>query len=217
MSKTLVDILVSYNKAAFLYDSMNLVYFFGRDKKYRSMVVDKLNIKPGHLVLVPCCGTGVDFSFLLEKINNKGTLIGVDISSEMLLQTKKRIKKGKVDLVLSEVGCLPFRDEIFDAVSISFCFKITPTFKDAIKELSRVLKPEGRIGVLTNHKPSGFLRLYGTIVTKTIGRMAKINFDVNIKEHLSRHFTILEDKKIHGGLVHLLVGEKKEKELVLAS
>jgi len=211
MSKTTKDVLNSYNKTAFLYDLMNLVYFFRKDREYRSLLADKLDLKPEHLVLVPCCGTGVDFRYLLEKVKKRGTLVGVDISSEMIRQTKKKMTNGSVDLVRSDIAYMPFRDETLDAVSIAFCLKITPTFKKAIEEIFRVLKPDGKIGVLANHKPTGFLSLPRTILTKVIGEMAKIDFEINLKGHLSKLFTMVEDRKMHGGLVRLLVGEKRQK------
>lgn len=208
MPKTVNEVAVTYDKTAPFYDFMNQIYFFGRDKRFRSMLAERLAIKPGDVVLDLCCGTGINFPFLLQKIKIRGILLGVDLSSEMLKQAKKNIESKMVNLVRLDAAHLAFRDKTFDAIFVSFCLKITPTYKKAIEEAARVLKPKGRIGVLGNRKPSGPLRLPGIILTKVLSVMAKIDFEISLKEHLSKRFTIIEDKEMHGGLVRFLVGEK---------
>mgnify|MGYP001109019617 FL=1 len=99
MAKTIREIVVAYNEAAPLYDLMNRVYFFGRDKQFRSMLVERLILKPGDAVLDLCCGTGLDFPFLLQKIKVRGRLLGVDLSFEMLQQAKKKIGSEGVSFV----------------------------------------------------------------------------------------------------------------------
>ncbi len=159
MPKAIREVVVAYNKAAPLYDLMNQVYFFGMDKRFRSMLAERLILKPGNVVLDLCCGTGLDFPFLLQRIKIQGTLMGVDLSSEMLQQAKKKIGSEGVNFVRSDAAHLAFRDKTFDAILVSFCLEITPSYEKAIEEAARVLKPAGRIGVLGNHEPSGPLRL----------------------------------------------------------
>ena len=208
MPKTIREVVVAYNKAARLYDLMNLLYFFGRDKRFRSMLVEKLAVDADDTVLNLCCGTGLDLPFLLQKIKIEGTLMGVDLSSEMLQRAKKKIGSERVNLVKSDAAHLAFRDKTFDAVLASFCLEITSSYEKAIEEAARVLKPHGRIGILANNKPSGGLWLLGVIVTKVVGAMAKIDFEVDLTEHLSKKFVIAEERKMYGGLVRFLVGEK---------
>ena len=209
MLKTIREVVAAYNKSAPLYDLMNQVYFFGRDKRFRSTLAERLILKPGDAVLDLCCGTGLDFPFLLKKIKIQGTLLGVDLSSEMLQQAKKKVGSEGVNLVRSDAAHLAFRDKTFDAIIVSFCLKITPAYEKTIEEAARVLKPAGRIGILANKKPSGPLRLPGIILTKVLSAMAKIDFEINLKEHLSKKFMIIEDRKMHGDLVRFLVGENK--------
>lgn len=208
MPKTLREILISYNKAANLYDLMNRIYFFGRDELYRSILAERVIQRPEDITLVPCCGTGIDFPVLYQKTKKQGTIIGVDLSPEMLSRAKEKISDGRVDLVRSDVTNLPFRNEAFDAIFANFCLKVTPVSEKAIEELARVINPSGRIGVLANHKPEGFLRLLGIIITKIIGAMVKVDFGINIRKHLSKGFVIVEDRRMYGGLVQLLVGTK---------
>lgn len=172
------------------------------------MLAERLFLKSGDAVLDLCCGTGLAFPVLLQKIKTQGTLLGVDVSSEMLQQAKKKTRSEEVNLVRSDAAHLAFTNNTFDAIFVSFCLKITPAYEKTIEEAARVVKPAGRIGVLANHKPYGLLWLLGIILTKILSAMAKIDFEINLKEYLSKKFIIIEDRKMYGGLVQLLVGEK---------
>ena len=205
------DIVATYDKAATSYNLMNRLYFMGRDRKYRSMLVDRLDLKPEHFVLNLCCGTGLDFPFLFEQAKTTGKLVGVDISSRILRQARKRDPNKDVELVRSDAAHLAFPDEAFDAVLVSFCLKVTPDYKKAVDEAVRLLKCGGRIGVLANHKPSGPLQLVGPMITSILSAMARIDFEIRLREFFSRKTTLVEDRKLHGGLVQLLVGEKSGK------
>lgn len=208
MPKTIREVVVAYKKAAPLYDLMNRVYFFGRDKRFRSMLVERLKLNPDDAVLDLCCGTDLDFPFLLKKIKIRGTLFGVDLSSNMLQQAKGKIGSEGVNLVRSDAAHLPFRDENFDAILVSSCLKITPAYEKTIEEAARFLKLAGRMGILANNKPSRSLWLPGIILTKVLSAMAKIEFEINLKGHLSKKFIIIEDRRMHGDLVRFLMGEK---------
>jgi demethylmenaquinone methyltransferase/2-methoxy-6-polyprenyl-1,4-benzoquinol methylase len=199
------EIIASYDRSAFLYDVMNRLYFFGKDKIYRSMVIDKLNLKPDSQVLDLCCGTGINFQYLNQKVEDQGIIIGLDVSTRMLQQAKEKKQTMLFDLVRADIGYLPFRSEIFDAITADFCLMITPTYDRGIKEAIRVLKSKKRIGILANNKPRDFI---GSIITRIIGAMSKINFNIDLETRLSKDFSIIEDIKLHRNLVQLFVGVK---------
>ena len=207
------DVAAAYDKAARSYNLMNRLYFMGRDRRYRSMLVDRLDLKPEHVVLNLCCGTGLDFPFLLEQTKTTGKLVGADISSKMLRQARRKDPNKDVELVRSDAAHLPFPDRTFNAVLVSFCLKVTPEYKKAVEEAVRLLKYGGRIGVLANHKPSGPLQLVGPMITSILSAMANIDFEIKLREFFSRKTAIVEDRKLHGGLVQLLVGEKSSKAI----
>lgn len=74
--KTIREVVHAYKKAARLYDLMNLLYFFGRDKRFASMLVEKLTPDVNDTALNLCCGTGLDFPFLLKKTKKQGNAAG---------------------------------------------------------------------------------------------------------------------------------------------
>jgi ubiquinone/menaquinone biosynthesis C-methylase UbiE len=212
MSKTNRDVLNSYEKASPWHNLMNQIYFLGADKLYRSELVESLNLESNHILLNLCCGTGIDFPYLLKAMKSQGILVGVDISSGMLHQVRRRIRHEGIHLVRADMSRLPFRETVFDAILVSFCFKISPSYEKAIDEVAKVLKPAGRIGVLGNHKPSGLLKLPGSILTKVLSMISKVDFEIDLRDHLSRNFAIIEDRKMHWGLVQSLIGEKTKKD-----
>jgi demethylmenaquinone methyltransferase/2-methoxy-6-polyprenyl-1,4-benzoquinol methylase len=204
MDKRIQDVNETYDQLAPLYDFINRLYFLGKDEKLRSWIVKNLNLKINSHVLNLCSGTGLDIPFLLHKLNQE-SITGVDLSIQMLQQTKNKQQTRMINLVRADIAHLPFRNKAFDAIMVSFCLKITPTYKTAIEETSRVLKNTGRIGVLSNHKPKGNI---GMMLIKFLSRLAKINFEIDIEHLLSNEFTIIKKKIMHGNLVLLLVGEK---------
>lgn len=203
-------ILDSYNKAARSYDLLNRIYFLRKDNKYRSLITEKIVDRPKDNILVLCCGTGLDFAALLDKNEEQGTFVGVDISSEMLKQAKKK-SYNRVSLVRADAEHLPFRKRIFDSILVSFCLKITPSVGEVIEEASSMLKPNGKLGILANNKPKGFWRIYSTIIVKLVGKMAKIDYKLDIRKYLSKSFKIIEDKKLYWSLVRFVIAKKKQK------
>jgi len=206
MQKSFRKVLATYDNFAAFYDLMNGLYFFGRDKRFRSILVKKANLKTGDTVLDLCCGTGLNFPFILEKIGIQGTLVGVDVSSKMLRHSIERRLNGNVCLIRSDSAHLPLRNKSQDIILASFCLRITPTLDNVLDEIVRVLKSDGRLGVLANSSPTGTLKILGNMVTKLISLVNKVNFKINLNDYLFRKFKILEVKKMHSGLVELLVG-----------
>jgi demethylmenaquinone methyltransferase/2-methoxy-6-polyprenyl-1,4-benzoquinol methylase len=209
MKKTLRKVLAKYDNSAPFYDLMNSLYFFGKDKRFRSILIKKSNPKPGDIVLDLCCGTGLDFPFLLKRIGMHGTLLGVDGSSEMLRQLKKKRLGGNLNLIRSDAAHIPLRDKILNVILVSFCLRITPELDTVLEEVTRVLKSDGRLAVLANSKPTGILRILGIVVTRLISLRCKVNFEIDLNEYISRRFRILEDRKMLGGLVQLLIGKTR--------
>ena len=107
MKKTLRKVLTYYDNSAHFNDLMNKIYFFGRDKRFRSTLVKKANLAPDDIVLDLCCGTGLGFPFILEKIGRQGMLLGIDASSKMLQQSKEKRFRGNVNLIRSDATHLP--------------------------------------------------------------------------------------------------------------
>lgn len=115
-----------------------------------SWTVSLLDIQPESRVLEIGFGPGVSTQFASEKAS-KGFVAGIDHSKIMVRTARKRnapaIKAGRMDLKQGDVSSLPYPDESFDtAFSLhSIYFWENPV--DCIKEMRRVLKPEGLLAI----------------------------------------------------------------------
>lgn len=162
-----------FSKIPKSYDFINQVLTFGFDNYWRKRTA-KIGLKlPGNFYLDVCTGTGKQAFFLNKYKKNK--VCGVDFCFPML----KKAKKGQnFNVFLAEARALPFKDETFDILTISFATRNLNTTKDALldsfKEFKRVLKKGGHFLNLETTQPpffilKGILHLYSKIFIKPIG------------------------------------------------
>ena len=155
----------SYDKMSRFYD-----YFAGIfEKKYRDMALRQLCVDKGELVLEAGFGTGHCLNRIAELVGKTGKVYGIDISSGMLDVTKKRLEKAglldRVELTCGDAMKMPYENTKFDAAFMSFALELfdTPEIPKVLNEIRRVLKPRGRIGIVSMSKENGkskLLRLY---------------------------------------------------------
>jgi phosphatidylethanolamine/phosphatidyl-N-methylethanolamine N-methyltransferase len=92
-------------------------------------------------------GTGLSL-----KHYNDCEIIGIDLSYEMLKKAQKFNRKCKKNLELFQMDAcnLGFKDSSFDLVLCAFVLSTIPNFEDALKEIWRITKPDGRV-IVVNH------------------------------------------------------------------
>ncbi|MBM4128800.1 MAG: bifunctional demethylmenaquinone methyltransferase/2-methoxy-6-polyprenyl-1,4-benzoquinol methylase UbiE [Nitrospira sp.] len=133
------------------YDLLNHVLSFNRDKSWRKTLVDQAESHKVERVLDVCTGT-CDLAMEFARRVPDVSVIGSDISDEMLRIGYWKIKKaglnGRIKLQQSDLFYLPFKDNIFDAVSIGFGFRNLHDFRAGIREMVRVLKEGGLLLIL---------------------------------------------------------------------
>ena len=145
------------NTARASYNRMSKVYAFLSDESEQRFVSDAiegmLEPQPGESVLEPGFGTGQVLVALAELVGDTGRVAGIDISDGMLEQTRKRVTEqglaDRVDLQLGSATELPYADDTFDAVFMSFTLELFPDdqIPVVLAECRRVLKPSGRLCV----------------------------------------------------------------------
>ena len=127
------------------YDLLNHVLSLYLDKGWRKSLVDQAHSVHLIKVLDVCTGTG-DLALEFVKRYPAAKVIGIDISNQMLKIGNEKIKEaslnGRITLLQSDLFHLPFKDEVFDAVSIGFGFRNLHSFTGGIKEMVRVLKQD---------------------------------------------------------------------------
>ena len=138
------------------YDGLNRVISFGIDIKWRKKVVEIVNKQQPDTILDIATGTG-DLAINLAE-TNATKIIGLDISSGMLDIGKQKIKKkaldSKIEMVLGDSENMPFEDNAFDAITVAFGVRNFETLENGLKEIYRVLKPNGTFVILETSIPT---------------------------------------------------------------
>lgn len=138
------------------YDLLNHLLSGNIDRRWRRKVVRKLvsRLSANQYVLDVACGTG-DLSIEFFE-QSKAKVIGLDFCRPMLELAKA--KTTNVHFIEGDALRLPFVDETFDAVTIGFGLRNLASVEDGLRELRRVLKPDGWAGVLEFSQPARGLR-----------------------------------------------------------
>ena len=122
------------------YDITNTILSFGQDRMWRRRVRERLALKPGEKVLDLAAGSAVS----TEELAKSGAwCVACDFSQGMLAAGAHR----DVPKVVGDGMNLPFADETFDAVTISFGLRNIQDTGQALREMARVTKPGGRLTI----------------------------------------------------------------------
>ncbi len=153
----------SYTKLSNIYDIIADPF----ERKYKLIGIDMLDVKENERALEIGFGTGENLIRLAEKVGNSGTVHGIDISIGMYDKATSKIRhrslEERITLTLGDAAVLPYDDNSFHIVFMSFVLELFPTdeIPVVLAECLRVLKPSGRLGVVSLKKKDRFMvRLY---------------------------------------------------------
>jgi demethylmenaquinone methyltransferase/2-methoxy-6-polyprenyl-1,4-benzoquinol methylase len=129
------------------YDQVGAVMSFGQDPRWRRALVDAVDPRPGQQILDVATGTGMVALALAGRADCEVT--GLDQSPDMLDVARQRLNgHPAITLVQGEAEHLPFPDVTFDALSFTYLLRYVDDPAATMRELARVVKPGGRIGML---------------------------------------------------------------------
>ena len=137
------------------YDVLNHVLSLNQDKGWRTFAVEKAGVRAGDTVLDVCCGTA-DLSLeLSKKVGPKGRAIGTDFCEEMVVLGREKANgmDDPVRLGVADTLKLPFRDDLFRAVTVGFGIRNVADLRAGIREMARVTAPGGKIAILEFTQP----------------------------------------------------------------
>ena len=161
------------------YDFLNHFLSFGIDHYWRRKTISILKNESPQLILDVATGTG-DLAFSAHKRLKPKKIIGLDISKGMLEVGRVKIKRknlvDSLDFIYGDSENIPFEDNYFDAVMVSFGVRNFEDLNAGLKEIHRVLKPSGRLLVLEFSKPKKFpvkqsYYLYSNFILPFFGKL----------------------------------------------
>ena len=152
------QIAAMFNGISSKYDFLNHFLSFGIDILWRKRAIQTLKKNQPKLILDIATGTG---DFAIEALSLKPRkIIGIDISEGMLSVGRKKLIKrnltNKIELLTGDSEALPFEDNLFDAIIVSFGVRNFENLEKGLSDMLRVLKPGGKLVILEFSKPKSF-------------------------------------------------------------
>jgi demethylmenaquinone methyltransferase / 2-methoxy-6-polyprenyl-1,4-benzoquinol methylase len=176
-----------FTRIAPRYDFLNHLLSFGLDHVWRWRTARRFReilARPEARVLDICCGTG-DLAFALEHVRANAMrssgktgppVVGSDFVEPMLVRAREKASaaEASVKFAAADALRLPFADASFDLVTTAFGFRNLASYEDGLREIARVLRPGGEVGILEFSEPttgamSGIFRFYFRRVLPRIG------------------------------------------------
>lgn len=150
------------------YDLTNTVLSMGQDRYWRRATRSALAIGPGQKVLDLAAGTAVS---TVELERSGAWCVAADFSVGMLAAGAAR----DVPKVAGDATRLPFGDDVFDAVTISFGLRNVVDTQAGLREMARVTRPGGRLVVCEFSTPTNalFATVYKEYLMRALPRVAR--------------------------------------------
>jgi demethylmenaquinone methyltransferase/2-methoxy-6-polyprenyl-1,4-benzoquinol methylase len=145
------------------------------EKSLRKRSIELLNLQKGEKALEIGFGVGTALIEMASEVGENGMIFGIDFTPEMVKITKKKLASNHISNVKVEEGDarkLPYKENSFDAVYIASTLELfdTPDIPIVLSEIRRVLKPSGRLCVVSipkkNRENSLVVKVYEWIHRK---------------------------------------------------
>ncbi len=168
-----------FTKVSENYDLMNDLMSLGMHRIWKNIFVDSANIKEDQIILDLAAGTGDIAKKIAQKVSDK-TIYICDQNNQMVEKAKERsLNEGfynKCNFDVSSAEKLPYKDDFFDQVFISFGFRNFSDKEKVLKEIRRVLKVGGTFQILEFSKTEGdiFSRIYDAYNFNIIPKLGEL-------------------------------------------
>jgi demethylmenaquinone methyltransferase / 2-methoxy-6-polyprenyl-1,4-benzoquinol methylase len=173
------DVEKMFDRIAGPYDTMNHLMTAGLDRRWRELAAESTGLGNGATALDACCGTGDLTLALARRVGRGGQVTGLDFSGEMLERARRKPREAdaaEITWVQGDATAMPFADNSFAAVTIGFGLRNLPDPEAGLRELSRVVRPGGKVVVLEITQPaSGPLKpFYGVWFNRVVPALGKM-------------------------------------------
>ena len=170
LDKKPVDVASMFDTVAEKYDVTNDVLSLGQDRLWRRAVVKAVDAKPGERILDIAAGTGTSSEpWADEEIE----VVPADFSLGMLRVGRRR--RPDMAFTAADAMSLPFADESFDVVTMSFGLRNVADAETALREFLRVTRPGGRLLVCEFSQPVNkvFRTVYSNYLMRALPPVAR--------------------------------------------
>ncbi len=162
LEKKPFDVAGMFDAVGSKYDITNTVLSFGLDRYWRRRTRARLELRPGERVLDLAAGTAVS---TVELSKSGAWVVACDFSQGMLAAGRER----DVPKVVGDAMHLPFADDTFDAVTISYGLRNVHDFEAGLREMARVTRPGGRLVV--NEFSTPIVPVFSTVYKEYLPRV----------------------------------------------
>lgn len=161
------------------YDGLNRVISLGSDIKWRKKVIKMVASKNPKSILDIATGTG-DLAIQFAEKTAAEKIVGLDLSEGMLSVARKKVLKKpileKIEFIQGDSEALPFEDNTFDAITVSFGIRNFENLDKGLSEILRVLKKDGIFVILETSVPVKFpfkqgYHLYSKTILPLVGKI----------------------------------------------
>lgn len=169
-----------FHSVAGKYDIMNDLLSMGVHRVWKRFTIEVSGVRTGNQVLDVAGGTGDLTRYFSRLVGPTGKVVLSDINSSMLNMGRDRLidqgYTGNVEYVQANAECLPFANNTFDCITIAFGLRNVTDKDAALRSLTRVLKPGGRLLVLEFSKPGNPLlsKIYDTYSFNILPKLGKL-------------------------------------------
>lgn len=133
------------------YPLLNRIVGMGLDRRWRRAAAEAADLSIGRRALDVACGTGQLTFALADRVGTQGTVTGIDLTTaklDMARATARRDGRPNITFRHGDPLALPFADDAFDAATIAFGARTLTDLPAGIREMVRVVRPDGHIVIL---------------------------------------------------------------------
>ena len=155
------------------YDFITRFLSYGQDRRWKQRLIGLARLQPSDRLLDLACGTG---DIVFAAAPQVAEAVGLDVTHRMLQLANARapLKGRHPQFVTGDMLALPFPDRSFTVVTIGYGLRNVPDLQRSLREIRRVLAPQGRVLSLDFNRPSnplvrGVYLIYLTVVGSALG------------------------------------------------
>ena len=174
-----VQVEKMFDNIASAYDRLNHTLSLGIDKRWRKKAIRRLVPFRPRRIMDVATGTG-DFALQACRLLQPDELTGTDISEGMMDVAREKVRQAgledRIRFAKEDCTALTFADNCCDAVTVAFGIRNFEDLDAGLREMHRVLVPDGHLVILELSEPQGFpmkqlYALYSRLVIPTLGKL----------------------------------------------